>query len=178
MASAPPGAAPIMWGTFASSHAYITPGSRKRSRTGRSREATKCSPIPSASSSSSPSSRRSWEDTHTSVQSGAHSSAAQPVCSRCSAIAASRGWSTRVPSAAGLAELDEDQRVDREDERGPDRPPVQVALDRRAGRAALADAEGAGEPRVLPRVHEHEEDEEDRDEDLEDGEDDLHGVRS
>ena len=62
----------------------------------------------------------------------------------------------------------------RERDREADRPAVQVALDERAAaERALpgADAEGARQPGVLPRVHEHQEDQDDRDDDLDDGED-------
>ena len=57
--------------------------------------------------------------------------------------------------------FEQDDRVHRERDREPDRPAVQVALDERAAaeRAlAGADAEGAGQARVLARVHEHQED--------------------
>src|SRR3954447_11826242 len=76
--------------------------------------------------------------------------------------------------------LEQEDRVDRERDREADRPAVEVALDERAAaeRAlAGADAEGAREARVLPRVHEHEEDEDDRDDDLQDGEDQLHALK-
>jgi len=76
--------------------------------------------------------------------------------------------------------LDEDDRVDREEDREGDRPAIEVALDERAAAQRPlpgADAEGAREPRVLPRVHEDEEDQDDRDDDLQEGQDrEDHGV--
>jgi MFS family permease len=73
---------------------------------------------------------------------------------------------------AGGLNLEKDDRVDDERDREADRPPIQVPLHERAAakraRASAADAERAGEPRVLARVQEHQEDQDDRDEDLDD----------
>lgn len=78
-------------------------------------------------------------------------------------------------------DLQQDDRVEDEDDREEDRPAVQVSLDQRAapeGASRLADPERAREPRVLPRVQEHKEDQDDRDEDLEQLQDDFHGPGS
>ena len=80
-----------------------------------------------------------------------------------------------------LLELQQRDRVRHEEDREDDGPAVQVALDERAaasGPPAGADAEGAGQPGVLPRVQEHQEDQDDGDEDLEDGEDRCTSRRS
>ena len=56
-------------------------------------------------------------------------------------------------------------------------PAIEVALDERAaaqGALPGADAEGARQPCILPRVHEDQEDQDDADHDLEDGEDQFH----
>ncbi len=67
-------------------------------------------------------------------------------------------------------DLQQDDRVGHEREPERDRPPVQVALDERAAAERpsprAADAERAGETRVLARVQQHEEDQDDRDDDL------------
>src|SRR5437868_6807643 len=91
--------------------------------------------------------------------------------------APSTATSRRSPMARCLTDLEEDDRVEHEGDREADRPAIQVALHEGAAaqRARTrADAEGAGEPRVLPRVHEHEEDDDDGDEDLHDGEQGEH----
>src|SRR2546423_11022322 len=75
------------------------------------------------------------------------------------------------------SDLQQDDDVDREEDRDGDGPVVQVALDQRAAAErsrAGPHAEGAREAGVFPRVHEHEEDEQDRQEDLDDAEDQLH----
>jgi hypothetical protein len=68
-----------------------------------------------------------------------------------------------------LGDLEQDDRVHDEHDREEDRPAIEVALDHRpaAERAgAAADAEGAGEPRILAGVHQHEQDQHDGDDDL------------
>jgi MFS family permease len=75
-------------------------------------------------------------------------------------------------------DLQQQNRVDDERDREPDRPAVQVALDEgaaaeRAG-ARTADAERAREPRILARVQQHEEDQDDGDEDLKYRENGVH----
>jgi hypothetical protein len=65
--------------------------------------------------------------------------------------------------------LEENDRVHEEQDREEDRPAVEVPLDHRAtaeGSGPAAYAEGAGEPGILPRVHQHQQDEDDRDDDL------------
>jgi len=73
-------------------------------------------------------------------------------------------------SAPARLDLQEDDRVDDERDSESDRPAVQVALDERAAaerpRARPADAESAGEARVLAGVQQDEEDQHDRDQDL------------
>jgi MFS family permease len=85
-----------------------------------------------------------------------------------------------VAAAAGIAlgglrkieppdglNLQQDDRVDDERDAERNRPAVQVALDERSAAerpgTRAADAEGAGETRVLARVQQHEEDQNDRD---------------
>jgi hypothetical protein len=81
----------------------------------------------------------------------------------------------------GLSDFQEHDRVNDEQHAEHDRPAVQVALDERAApegpRTGAADAERAGEPRVLARVQQHQEDEDDRDDDLHDREERVHGPR-
>src|SRR5580700_269993 len=76
-----------------------------------------------------------------------------------------------------LADLDQDDRVDHERDREPDRPPVQVPLDERAA----AERAGAGphperarEPGVLARVHQDQEHQDDTDDDLDEAENRAH----
>ena len=77
------------------------------------------------------------------------------------------------------SDLQEDDRVHPERDREGDRPAVQVAFDQRAAaeraRSGAADAERAREPAVLPRVQEHEEDQDEADDDLDYGEKRVHG---
>ncbi len=79
----------------------------------------------------------------------------------------------------GRSDLQQDDRVDRERDREGDRPAVQVALHEGApterARAGAADAEGAGEPAVLARVQQHEEDQDEADDDLDHREERVHG---
>jgi hypothetical protein len=73
--------------------------------------------------------------------------------------------------------LEEHDRVHEEQDREEDGPAVEVPLDHRAPAqwpGAAADAEGAGEPGILPGVHQHEEDQHDGDDDLQDREDRFH----
>jgi MFS family permease len=68
--------------------------------------------------------------------------------------------------------LQQDDRVDGERDAEHDGPAVQVALDEgtpaKGPRTGAADAKRTGEPRVLARVQQHEEDQDDRDDDLDD----------
>ena len=77
------------------------------------------------------------------------------------------------------SDLQEDDRVHPERDREGDRPAVQVAFDERAAaeraRSGAADAERAREPAVLPRMQEHEEDQDEADDDLDYGEKRVHG---
>src|SRR4051794_15406504 len=75
-------------------------------------------------------------------------------------------------------DLEDDHGVDDEQDREEDRGPVEVLRAHRSAAeraAATPDAEGAGEPRVLARVQEHEEYERGRDDHLHDSEDRVHG---
>jgi hypothetical protein len=89
---------------------------------------------------------------------------------------AGEGHSLGVGAALDLQEQD---RVGEQRDAERDRPPIQVALDERAAaewpRAGAADPERAREPGVLPRVQQHEEDEDDGDEHLQDREERVHG---
>jgi hypothetical protein len=72
----------------------------------------------------------------------------------------------RLEAASDVQQRD---RVAEEEHREHDRPAVEVALDHRTaaeGSGAAADAERAGEARVLAGVHEHQQHEHHRDEDL------------
>jgi MFS family permease len=75
--------------------------------------------------------------------------------------------------------LQQDDRVHEQRDAERDRPAVQVALDERAAperaRPGAADAERAREPGVLPRMQQHEEDEDHADEHLQDGKKRVHG---
>ena len=81
----------------------------------------------------------------------------------------SRGAAAMM-AAEGPSDLQQDDRVHREGDRERDRPAVEVALDERAAakgaRAGAADAERAGQPAVLARVQEHQEDQDEADDDL------------
>ena len=78
-------------------------------------------------------------------------------------------------------DLQEQDGVDEQRDGEPHRPAIQVALDERAAAeragARAADAERAREPRILPRVQQHEEDEDHGDEHLHDGQKRVHGRR-
>jgi predicted MFS family arabinose efflux permease len=81
--------------------------------------------------------------------------------------------------ARGPSDLQEDDRVHRERDREGDRPAVEIALHERAAaegpRARAADAERAGEPAVLARVQQHQEDQDEGDDDLDDRQEGVHG---
>jgi CheY-like chemotaxis protein len=82
--------------------------------------------------------------------------------------------------ASRSGDLDEHDRVDREQDREANRPAVQVALHERAaaeGPGPASNAEGARQTGVLPRVHEDQEDQAHRDNDLDDVENRDHGER-
>ena len=78
-------------------------------------------------------------------------------------------------------DLQQDDRVREQRDAERDGPAVQVALDQRAAperaRARAADAERAREPGVLPRVKQHEEDQDHGDEYLQEGQERVHGRR-
>jgi predicted MFS family arabinose efflux permease len=78
-------------------------------------------------------------------------------------------------------DLQQDDRVHEQRDAERDRPAVQVALDERAAperaRPGAADAERAREPGVLPRMQQHEEDQDHGDEHLQDGQERVHGRR-
>jgi predicted MFS family arabinose efflux permease len=80
--------------------------------------------------------------------------------------------SSAALAADAASYLQQDDRVDRERDREPDRPAVEVALDERPAaeraRTGAADPERARQPAVLARVQEHQEDEDEADENLED----------
>jgi predicted MFS family arabinose efflux permease len=84
-----------------------------------------------------------------------------------------------VGAALAALDLQQQDRVREQRDAEADRPPVQVALDERPAaeraRARAADPERAGEPAVLPRVQQHEEDEDHGDEHLQDREERVHG---
>lgn len=74
--------------------------------------------------------------------------------------------------------LEQQDRVQGEQDRETDRPTVEVALDHRAATERplpAADAECARKARILTRVHQDEEDEADGDENLDNREDRFHG---
>lgn len=75
------------------------------------------------------------------------------------------------------SDLEEDERVQREEDGEQDRPAGEVALHQRTTRlpAGHADAEGARHARVLPRVQQDQQHEAGADEDLDDGEHGVHG---
>jgi hypothetical protein len=83
--------------------------------------------------------------------------------------------------AAGGLNLEQDDRVHEQRDAEHDRPAVQVALDERAApewaRPGAADAERAREPGILPRMQQHEEDQDHGDKYLEDGQEGVHGRR-
>jgi predicted MFS family arabinose efflux permease len=79
------------------------------------------------------------------------------------------------------SDLEQDDRVDEQRDGERHGPAIQVALDQgaaaeRAG-ARAADAEGAREPAVLPRMQQHKEDQDHGDEHLQDGQERVHGRR-
>ena len=90
-----------------------------------------------------------------------------------------RQTASATRAAARPLNLQQDDGVDEQRDAERDRPAVQVALDERAAaeraRPGAADAERAREPGVLPRVQQHEEDQDHGDEHLQDGQERVHG---
>jgi MFS family permease len=91
-----------------------------------------------------------------------------------------RGASARAGEAAQGSPLDlqENDGVEDEHEREPDRPAVQVSFDERAAAerapTGAADPERSGETSVLARMEQDQEDQDDRQEDLDDAQERVH----
>jgi predicted MFS family arabinose efflux permease len=87
----------------------------------------------------------------------------------------------RAAPAPSALDLEQEDDVDDESDREPDRPAVQVSLDERAApkRAAAraTDAEGSRKPGVLAGVQQDQEDQDDRQKDLNDAQEGVHRVR-
>jgi hypothetical protein len=74
-----------------------------------------------------------------------------------------------LEALGGSSDVEQDDGVAEEQHREADRPAIEVALDHRPAAertGAAADAERAGEARVLAGVHQHEQHQHDRDHDL------------
>jgi predicted MFS family arabinose efflux permease len=84
----------------------------------------------------------------------------------------------RVTAANASLDLQQDDDVDDERHREPDRPAVQVSLDERASAeraaAGAADPERSRKTRVLARMEQDQEDQDDRQEDLDNAEERIH----
>src|SRR5215475_11359067 len=81
------------------------------------------------------------------------------------------------PSTSEQLDLQQDDRVDDEQDREEDGGAVKIALDHRAaaeGAAPAADAEGAGEAGVFPGVQQDQEDQDPADDHLKDSEQRVH----
>jgi predicted MFS family arabinose efflux permease len=90
------------------------------------------------------------------------------------------GRSRRADHAEPPLDLQQDDDVDDEREREPDRPPVQVPLDERTAAerasARAADPERPRETGIFARMQQDQEDQDDRQEDLDDAQDGIHRV--
>ena len=109
-----------------------------------------------------PPGRASSDELNRAAPSSPHPASSNP--SRPAAISPRTGRATAL-------DLQQNEGVEHPEDSEEDRRAIEVALDHRAapeGAAATADPEGAGEAGVLPRMQEHEEDQDDRDEDLRD----------
>src|SRR5215204_4546152 len=87
-----------------------------------------------------------------------------------------------LPPSLSALDLEQQERVQDEEDREEDGRSIEVLLDHRAAAeaaaAGAADAEGTGETRVFPGVQQHEEDHDDRDDDLDGGEEREHERES